>query len=88
MSTLEKAIGLLQKMPEHKLETVYMYMRFVDSQTDSAEPVSVENKDTDSIKRKQKGLEGLLSFAGTLPEDFDYKKELDEAREAKYARFI
>ena len=88
MSTLEKAIGLLQEMPENKLEAVYMYMRFVDSQTDSAEPVSIENKDTDSIKRKQKGFEGLLSFAGTLPEDFDYKKELEEAREAKYAHFI
>ena len=23
---------------------------------------------------------GLMSFSGTLPEDFDYKKELEEAR--------
>jgi hypothetical protein len=27
------------------------------------------------------GLQILQSFAGTLPPDFDYKKELEEARE-------
>ena len=88
MSTLEKAIGLLQRMPEHKLETIYTYMRFVDSQIDNANSASTEKNDTDSIARKRKGFQGLLSFAGTLPEDFDYKKELEEAKEEKYAHFI
>lgn len=88
MSTLEKAIRLLQRMPEHKLETIYTYMRFVDSQIDNANSASTEKNDTDSIARKRKGFQGLLSFAGTLPEDFDYKKELEEAREEKYAHFI
>lgn len=88
MSTLEKAIGLLQRMPQHKLETVYTYMCFVDSQTDDADSASPEKNDADSIARKQRGFQGLLSFAGTLPEDFDYKKELEEAREEKYAHFI
>ncbi len=88
MSTLEKAIGLLQRMPEHKLETVYTYMCFVDSQTDNVDSASPEKNDADSIARKQRGFQGLLSFAGTLPEDFDYKKELEEAREEKYAHFI
>ncbi len=37
MSTLEKAIGLLQEMPENKLEAVYMYIRFVNSQSDGKE---------------------------------------------------
>lgn len=88
MSTLEKAIGLLKRMPQHKLETVYTYMCFVDSQTDDADSASPEKNDADSIARKQRGFQGLLSFAGTLPEDFDYKKELEEAREEKYAHFI
>ncbi len=88
MSTLEKAIGLLKRMPEHKLETVYTYMCFVDSQADNADSASPEKNDADSIARKQRGFQGLLSFAGTLPEDFDYKKELEEAREEKYAHFI
>ena len=44
MSTLEKAIGLLQEMPENKLEAVYMYIRFVDSQADSDVSVTTEKK--------------------------------------------
>ncbi|MCX4292358.1 MAG: hypothetical protein OSJ36_11290 [Odoribacter sp.] len=86
MSTLEKAIGLLQEMPENKLEAVYMYIRFVDSQADS--DVSVTTEKEKDIERRKRGFQELLSFAGTLPEDFDYKKELEEARNEKYARFI
>ena len=72
MSTLEKAIGLLQEMPENKLEAVYMYIRFVDSQADS--DVSVTTEKEKDIERRKRGFQELLSFAGTLPEDFDYKK--------------
>lgn len=86
MSTLEKVIGLLQEMPENKLEAVYMYIRFVDSQTDSDASVATEKEN--DMERRKKGFQELLSFAGTLPEDFDYKKELEEARNEKYARFI
>lgn len=65
-----------------------MYIRFIDSQNNSTESVTVENKETDSIRKKQNAFQGLMSFAGTLPENFDYKKELEKAREAKYAHFI
>lgn len=86
MSTLEKAIGLLQEMPENKLEAVYMYIRFVNSQTDS--DVSGATEKEKDVERRKRGFQELLSFAGTLPDDFDYKKELEEARNEKYARFI
>lgn len=86
MSTFEKAVELLQEMPEPELEAVYMYIRFVSSQIDPNEFVT--DKEADSMEQRKKGFEGLMSFAGTLPEDFDYKRELEEAREAKYARFI
>lgn len=86
MSTLEKAIGLLQEMPENKLEAVYMYIRFVDSQSDN--DVSVATEKDNEMEKRRKGFQELLSFAGTLPEDFDYKKELEEARNEKYTRFI
>ena len=49
MSTLEKAIGLLREMPENKLEAVYTYMLFVDSQTDIGEQASDGKKDASSI---------------------------------------
>ncbi|HBN55471.1 MAG TPA: hypothetical protein DD414_01735 [Lachnospiraceae bacterium] len=90
MSTLEKAIGLLQKMPERKLEAAYMYIRFVNSQSDSDIFIPAEENiasNTEKAKRL-KGFQGLMAFAGTLPEDFDYKQELEDAREEKYARFI
>lgn len=111
MSTLERAMGLLQELPERKLEAVYMYMRFVNSQTDDADLIPPKNKDVnsiagiaheyaspglmekdttalenaavekltekDSMEKRKKGFQGLMSFAGTLPEDFDYKKELE-----------
>lgn len=37
MSTLEKAINLLQTMPQHKLEVVYTYMQFVNTLTENEE---------------------------------------------------
>lgn len=122
MSTLEKAIELLHGMSENKLEAVYMYMCFVDSQADSNEGIHTPSGSIDSLigiaheyanptlieketgafentvsekyaskntlEERQRGFQGLMSFAGTLPEDFDYKRELEEAREKKYARFI
>ncbi len=78
MSTLEKAINLLHEMPERELENVYMYMRFIISRIDD---------DKDSLEKSMSGLEVLRSFAGVLPEDFDYEKELEEARDEKYGRF-
>ena len=86
MSTLEKAIGLLREMPENKLEAIYMYIRFVVSQSDNNEVVPAPDKST--LEERQRGFQALMSFAGTLPEDFDYKKKLEEARDEKYARFI
>lgn len=38
----------------------------------------------DDIAKSMEGLDVLQSFAGTLPLDFDYKKELEEMREEKY----
>ena len=51
-------------------------------------PISVTTEKEKDIERRKRGFQELLSFAGTLPEDFDYKKELEEARNEKYARFI
>ena len=36
-----------------------------------------------NLEKRQRGFNGLMSFSGTLPEDFDYKKELEAAREEK-----
>ncbi len=89
MSTLEKAIGLLQEMPENKLGIAHECANpsLVKKDTDAFENAVIEKSSHKStLEERQRGFQGLMSFAGTLPEDFDYKKELEEAREEKYAR--
>lgn len=84
MSTLEKTITLLREMPEQSLESLYDFIRSMWVQQD------VDTKQSAKINDISKSMEGfnvLQSFAGTLPVDFDYKKELEEMREEKYARF-
>ena len=84
MSTLEKTILLLREMPEQSLESLYDFIRSIwiyqDGKTEHAEN-SVD------ISESMEGFRVLQSFAGTPPADFDYKKELEEMREEKYARF-
>ena len=84
MSTLEKTIVLLREMPEQSLESLYDFIRSIwihhDINTEPAKyPVD--------ISESMEGFRVLQSFAGTLPADFDYKKELEEMRMEKYARF-
>jgi len=51
----------------------------------------MKNNASNELERKkenrQQDLQTLLSFAGTLPADFDYKKELEEIREEKIRRY-
>lgn len=84
MSTLEKTIVLLSEIPEPSLEALYEFIYSIwirqNSETEHAEnPID--------ISESMEGFRVLQSFAGTLPADFDYKKELEEMREEKYARF-
>lgn len=84
VSTLEKTILLLREMPEQSLESLHDFIRSIwiyqDGKTEHAEN-SVD------ISESMEGFRVLQSFAGTLPADSDYKKELEEMREEKYARF-
>lgn len=51
MSTLEKTIGLLEAMPDHKLETVYAFVQFLDSADCdfSPEPVSKKREEVQAM---------------------------------------
>lgn len=83
MSTLEKTIVLLREMPEQSLESLYNFIRSIWIHQDAKTEHLENSVDTsESIE----GFRVLQSFAGTLPSDFDYKKELEEMREEKYAR--
>ncbi len=84
MSTLEKTIVLLQKMPEQSLESLY---DFICSMWIYQEEKTEHAEDYVDISESMEGFLVLQSFAGTLPADFDYRKELEEMRAEKYARF-
>lgn len=84
MSTLEKTIILLREMPEQSLESLYNFIRSILVQQNVETRQSVK---PDDISKSMEGFNILQSFAGTLPADFDYEKELEEMREEKYARF-
>lgn len=79
MSTLEKTITLLREMPEQSLESLYDFIRSIWIQ----KTVDADSADT---SKSLEGFQVLQSFAGTLPADFDYDKELEEMREEKYDR--
>lgn len=84
MSTLEKTIVLLREMPKQSLESLYEFIRSIWIHQD----IKTENPENSiDISESMEGFRVLQSFAGTLPADFDYKKELEEMREEKYARF-
>ncbi|MFG6329264.1 MAG: hypothetical protein K1W06_07315 [Lachnospiraceae bacterium] len=40
MSTLEKALTLMKTMPEHKIKTIYAFIRFMDSETEEPEEMT------------------------------------------------
>ncbi|MCL2763180.1 MAG: hypothetical protein FWD36_08265 [Treponema sp.] len=37
-----------------------------------------------SQKKRQEAFYNFMRYSGTLPDDFDYKKELDEYRKERY----
>ena len=74
MSALkQEAIKIIEEIQEDVMSQVVSYLK--------------QMADKKQNSKNLEGLHILQSFAGTLPPDFDYKKELEEAREEKYGRF-
>ena len=84
VSTLEKTILLLREMPEQSLESLYDFIRSIWIYQDGK---TVHAENSVDISDSMEGFRVLQSFASTLPADSDYKKELEEMREEKCARF-
>lgn len=55
MSILEKTICLLETMPNDKIETVYAFVRFIQSDT--------YEKSSDPISTKRKQVQSMLGIA-------------------------
>lgn len=73
----QEAVQLIENMQEDLMTQVVFYLKNLKN-------MESEKNET---ARNMEGLQTLLSFAGTLPQSFHYKKELEEAREEKYDNF-
>lgn len=76
----EQAIEMIKEIPEDKIIYVWNILKNVKD-------LSVKPVQNDDMTEKAQALQSLRKFRGRLPETFDYKKELDKAREEKYADF-
>jgi len=47
-------------------------------------PIQKIDKTETSNKKRQEAFERFMQYGGTLPADFDYKKELAEYRDERY----
>ena len=56
MSILEKTIGLLENMPDDKIETVYAFVRFIDSDI-------YESSSSESVSPKKGDIQSMLGIA-------------------------
>ncbi|CRF32179.1 hypothetical protein BRSU_0630 [Brachyspira suanatina] len=65
----EKTLNLIKELPEDKLLSVIDFIN-----NDSNEKI---------INDKKQALENLKKYQCRLPENFDYKKELEEYRDEK-----
>ena len=75
MSTLkQEAVKIIEDIQEDAMVQVIAYLQ------------SVAYDKPQQAKRVD-GCRILQSFAGSLPEDFDYSQALEDARKEKYDRF-
>ncbi|WP_320958539.1 dihydrodipicolinate reductase [Enterocloster asparagiformis] len=77
----EQAIEMIKEIPEDKI--IYVVNILKNVRDLSGQPQA------DGTQEMERGLllEQLKQYRGRLSEDFDYKKELEEARDEKYADF-
>lgn len=74
MSTLEKTISLLTRLPEHDIELIYSYVQFVSSQTKQESAVP-----GDSIESILENLTGIIPDTGKTLEEYQ-----EERRQERY----
>lgn len=76
----EQAIEMIKEIPEDKIIYVWNILKNVKD-------LSEESRQEDHSIEKAQAVQNLQKFKGRLPDTFDYKKELEQAREEKYADF-
>lgn len=68
MSTLEKAIGMLNSLPESDIELVYTFIQFVNEKNQK------ETKKINNIDSILNSITGSLPDSGMTAEDYRYER--------------
>ncbi len=74
----EKAVEMIQRMPEDNMLYVINILQNLEEMSEDKEKRN---------RKAQSALSSILNMEKRLPENFDPKKELQEAREKKYDDF-
>ena len=65
MSTLEKTIDLISRLPEKQLENIYRYVRFLNSQGEAA-----RQKASEPLEKVFGNIVGILQDTGKSLDDY------------------
>jgi hypothetical protein len=76
----EKTLELIKRMPDEQVKYVFNILNNIEELTHGLTSPQTIKKEA-VLSDKQKAYQNLLKYAGTLPADFDYEKELAEAKE-------
>ena len=71
-----KTLEMLEKLPDEKIIYVFNILQ-------NMEAFSQSRESQDSVSADD-AFSTLMKYNGVLPEDFDYKAELEKAREEQY----
>lgn len=74
----EKAVEMIRRMPENNMLYVINILKNLEEMSGDRE---------EDQKKAERALEAVLNLEKRLPENFNFKKELEEAREERYDDF-
>jgi len=72
----KKTLEMIERLPDDKVVYVFNILQNIEAFS--------TNQPIVEIKEAQEAFETLMKFQGTLPEDFDYKAELERVRDEKF----
>lgn len=72
----KKTLEMLERLPEEKMIYVFNFLQNIEALSMNGEMPDTETPDD--------AFATLMKYSRTLPEDFDYKVELEAARMEKY----
>lgn len=72
----EETLKMIERLPDDKMIYIFNILQNIEA-------MSLNEVKTD-YRTSKEAFQTLMQFKKTLPEDFDYKEELEKAKDEKY----